>query len=125
MNDEPIYIDAGDEFDLEDHSWKYPDSIENQDIIQKVFSVCGNRKYFHSKKEQRKWKKIDGQISRGAIKKEWVSECIDWAEWKNKKVFAIKVDALGSLVLNKARMQDWLMENQDKLRKEEDYEGWD
>lgn len=121
MNDKPRYIDVGDEFDTEDHSWKYPDDLENQDIIKKVFYICGNRKYFRSQKEARKWRKIDGQLSRGAIKKEWVQSCIDWAHDKNRKVFAIKVDALASLVLNKARMQDWYMENKDKVRGPEDY----
>lgn len=121
MSDDPIYVDIGDEFDNEDNSWKYPHSLQNYDIIMKVFSVCGNRKYFRSKKEFRKWEKIDGQLSRGAIRREWVENCIKWAEEKNMTVCAIKVDALGSLVLNKARMQDWLMENKDSLRRPEDY----
>jgi hypothetical protein len=121
MTDEPIYVEAGDEFDHEDNSWKYPHSLQNYDIIMKVFSVCGNRKYFRSKKEFNKWKRIDGQLSRGAMREEWVENCIKWAEEKNATLCAIKVDALGSLVLNKVCMQDWLLEHKDELRRPEDY----
>ena len=119
--DEPTYIDIGDEFDIEDNSWKYPDDLENQDIIKKVFFICGRRKYFHSKKEGRKWRQIDGQVSRKAIRVEWVNNCIEWAKSRNEHRFSINVTALASLVLNKARMQDWLMKHKDKLRRPEDY----
>ena len=121
MPDDPIYVDVGDEFDIEDNSWKYPDDLEHQDIIMEVFSVCGNRKYFHSKKEGRKWRKIDSQMSKGVVRPEWVRFCIDWAREKNASLCAIKVEALGNLILNKARMQDWLLENRNELRRPEDY----
>jgi hypothetical protein len=115
------YVDVGEEWDEEDFGWRHIDGFENRDIIEKAFRVCGNRKYFKSKKESRKWNMIDGQLSRGAIRKEWVNSCIEWAEDKNSVKFAINVDALASLVLNKARMQDWNLENRDKLRRPEDY----
>lgn len=121
MIDEPIYIDAGDEFDMEDHSWKYPDDLKNQIIIKQVFYICGKRKYFKSKKEARKWRKIDGQIDRGVLPSGWVKNCIDWAKDKNEQLCAIKVDALGSLILNKARMQDWQMEHKRDARKPNDH----
>lgn len=120
--DDPRYINAGEEFDEEDYSWRYIDDFENRDIIEKAFRVCGNRKYFRSQKEARKWRKIDGQISRKAISLQWVNSCIKWAEGKNAMMCAIKVEALGSLILNKARMQDWYAENREELRKTERYE---
>jgi hypothetical protein len=90
-------------------------------MIEKVFRICGNRRYFKSPKEGRQWRKIDGQVSRGVIRREWVDNCIKWAEDKNSMRCAIKVDALGSLIMNRARMQDWLMDNKDNLRRPEDY----
>jgi len=121
MADDLRYIDDGEEWNEEDYSWRHIDDFTNRDIIEKVFRICGNRKYFKSPKEGRRWRKIDGQLSRGAIREEWVNSCIKWAEDKNSVRCVIKVDALGSLVLNKARMQDWYMENRDKLRRPEDY----
>ena len=121
MSDDLRYVNTGEEFDEEDFSWRYIDNFENYDIIERAFRVCGNRKYFRSPKESKKWNKIDGQVSRGAVRKEWVNHCIDWAEDKNSVRFAIKVDALGSYVMNKAAMQDWLMENKNELRTPEDY----
>jgi hypothetical protein len=123
MNEEPIYVDAGDEFDIEDNSWKYPDDLENRDIIKKVFSVCGRKKYFKSKREHRRWKQIDGQISRGVIPVEWVNSCIKWAADRNAQTrgIAIKVDNLATAVLNKARMQDWINEHRGELIDKNDY----
>ena len=118
---DPVYINAGDEFDIEDNSWRYIDDLENQEVIKEVFSICGSRKYFASEKEGRKWRKIDGQLARGAISKDWVANCVNWARKKNLRVCAIKVEALGNLILNKARMQDWLMENKEALRLTETY----
>ena len=121
MKEEPVYIDIGDEFDIEDNSWKYHADFENEDIIEEVFLVCGRRKYFKSKKEARKWRIIDGQISRKVLGLSWVFNCIDWAKTKNEGLCAIKVGALGSLILNKARMQDWLMDHGDDISRPETY----
>lgn len=119
---EPRYIADGDEFDEEDNSWRYPDDLDNQDVIKEVFRICGRRKYFKSQKEARLWRKIDGQISRGLAPMPWVTFCIDWAREKNKQVTAITVDALGSFIMNKARMQDWMGEHKDAFRKPSDYD---
>ena len=119
--EDPRYIDVGEEWDEEDFSWRHIDDFKNYDIIEKAFRICGNRKYFKSPKEARKWRKIDGQLSRGAIREEWVFSCLKWAEEKNSMMCAIKIDALGSLILNKAAMQDWNMENRENLRRPEDY----
>jgi hypothetical protein len=115
------YVDEGEEWNEEDYSWRHIDDFENYDIIERAFKICFNRKYFKSQKEARKWRKIDGQISRGAIRVEWVMNCLKWAEDKNAMGQAIKVDALGSLILNKAAMQDWNIENRESLRRPEDY----
>ncbi len=115
------YINVGEEWDEEDFSWRYIDNFANRDIIEKAFRICGGRKYFRSPKESRKWNKIDGQITRGVIRTEWVDHCMKWAEDKNAMRCVIKVDALGSYILNKAAMQDWSMENRDNLRRPEDY----
>jgi hypothetical protein len=106
--DDPIYVDVGDEFGDEDDSWRYPDDLINQSVIKKVFAICGGRKYFATPKEGRKWRKIDGQISRGLIPSDWIDHCIAWAKKKNFRATLIKVDALGSYILNKAKMQDFL-----------------
>lgn len=118
-DDGPRYVEPGEEFDDEDFSWRYIDDFENRDIIQEVFAVCGGRKYFASQKEARRWRKIDGQITRGLIPIGWVRFCIEWARKKNKGITAIKVEPLGSLVMNKAKMQDWIGEK--KVRSSEDY----
>lgn len=115
------YINAGEEWDEEDYSWRHIDDFKNRDIIEKAFRICGNRKYFKSQKEARKWRKIDGQVSRGLIRTEWINHCMKWAEDKNSMKFAINVEALGSFIMNKASMQDWLIENRDTLMRPEDY----
>jgi hypothetical protein len=110
MSDEPTYVDVGDEFSNEDTAWRYSDDLANQDVMDKVFSVCRRpTKTFKTPKEARKWRKIDGQISRGLIPSSWTEHCIAWAKKKNFRVIAITVDKLGSYVINKAAMQDFLM----------------
>lgn len=121
MTDEPMYVEPGEEFDaVDDYSWRYIDDMENQDIVRTAFLICGGRKYFATPKEARKWRKIDGQITRGLIPIGWVKYCFEWARKKNHRVIAIKVDALGSLIINKAKMQDWLG-SQPKQRSADDY----
>jgi len=122
--DEPTYVDVGDEFGDEDTSWRYPDDLANQDTIKNVFAICGGRKYFANPKEARKWRKIDGQITRGMIGQAWLDHCLEWAKKKNFRATVIKVDALGSYVMNKAKMQDFLTKEIDLTPKDEGEWRW-
>jgi hypothetical protein len=108
MSDEPTYVPLGDEFENEDDSWRYPDDLENQELIKEVFKACGNRRYFKTPKEARKWRRIDGQVSRGVIPQDWVEHCMEWVRKKNRQRTKIIVDALGTYFLNKSAMQDFL-----------------
>jgi hypothetical protein len=119
--DEPIYVEEGEEFDNEDTAWRYITDFKNLDIIERAFKICGKRKYFKSPKEGRLWRRIDSQISKGMIHEKWVDFCLEWARQRNATICAVKIDALGHFIMNKARMQDWLMENRDALRKPSDY----
>lgn len=121
MKAEPVYVNDGEEFDTEDTSWRYIDDFINHDIIERAFRICGNRKYFKSPKEGKLWRRIDSQIAKGMIKKEWVDFCVNWAKERNVTICAIKIEALGHLIMNKARMQDWLMEHKEEVRSAEDY----
>ena len=123
MSDEPTYVAIGDEFENEDDAWRDPDDLENQELIKEVFQVCGNRKYFKTPKEARKWRKIDGQISRGVIPQAWVDHCMEWVRKKNRQRTKIIVDALGTYFLNKAAMQDFLT-NQPVDLKPKSAEEW-
>lgn len=114
LNDEPIYIAAGDEFDMEDNSWRYPDGFKDTALILRAFDICGHRKYFKSQKESRLWKKIDSQASKRVIFPEWIGFCLKWAEKKNTPRCIINVEALGHLILNKARMNDFMREKNSK-----------
>ncbi len=119
---EPRYIADGDEFDEEDNSWRYPDSLNNQDVIHRAFEVCGHRQYFRSQKESRLWHKIDGQVTRGLIPMGWIEVALRWAKMQNAQVIRIKVETLGNFIMNKARMQDWMGEHKDAFRKPSDYD---
>lgn len=121
MSNEPYYASADDPWGDEDNAWRYPDSLTNQGLIKEVFAICGKRKYFRSQRESKKWTRIDSKVTSGAIPVEWTDNCLAWAKEKNTHVIAIKVEALGTLILNKARMNDWKKENPDMLRKPEDY----
>jgi len=121
LSNEPYYADPDDPWGDEDNAWRYPDSLINQTLIREVFDVCGKRKYFRSLRESKKWTRIDNKIIAGSIPIEWVNNCLTWAKGKNTHVVAIKVEALGNLILNKARMNDWKKENPDMLRKPTDY----
>lgn len=114
--DEPTYVDIGDEFDNEDNSWRYSDDLQNKSVMSQVFAVCRRpSKRFKTPKEARKWRKIDGQISRGLIPSDWIEHCLAWAKKKNFRVTAITVDSLGSYVINKAAMQDFLTSKPEDL----------
>lgn len=126
MSEEPRYVD--DPWEEEDNWWK-PDDLVNQDLIISAFLSAGRTsKRFRSKSEKNRWKRIDERISNGKLPKAWVQNCIDWAMGRNKQHFpaiAIKFTALTSLILNGARMDDWLSEHPeaatDYLLAEEDW----
>ena len=118
---EPRYVPDGLEFDEEDLSWRMTGQLVNKDLINEVFSICGGRKYFKSPKESRLWNMIDRQLNKGTLRIEWVNNCIKWARDKNASGAFISVDALGHLVLNKARMMDWLNAHKAELRDTADY----
>lgn len=121
-NMEPRYVPDGLEFDEEDLSWRMTGQFINKDLIDEVFSVCGGRKYFKSPKESRLWNMADRQLSKGTLRIEWINSCIKWARDKNGSGCAINVEALGHLVLNKPRMQDWLMSHKSELRDTTNYD---
>lgn len=122
---DPQYVAAGDEFLEEDNEWMYYTDFKNKQMIAKVFQVCGRRKYFASRKEANLWRKIDSGVHKGTIPMGWVENCIEWGKGKNRGVTAIKVEPLGRLVMNKARMSDWMNEHKNELitpdQKWEDY----
>lgn len=119
---EPRYVPDGLEFDEEDLSWRMTGQLINKDLINEVFSICGGRKYFKSPKEARLWNMIDRQLSKGTLRIEWVNNCVKWARDKNSTGFAINVEALGHLILNKPRMQDWLNSHKKELRDTASYD---
>jgi hypothetical protein len=116
---EQRYVD--DPFEEEDLSWRTPKTgIDNLHAVESAMAVCG-RKYFHSRAEKRKWERIDSNISSGTMPMKWLENCIEWARGKNKGRIIITLPKLTNLVLNRARMTDWLAENPDEGQRTRDY----
>lgn len=119
---EPRYVPDGLEFDEEDLSWRMTGGFTNKSLLDEAFYICGRRKYFKSPKESRLWHMVDRQLSKGVIRIEWVNSCMKWARDKNGGGCAINVEALGHLIVNKARMQDWLISHKTELRDTANYD---
>lgn len=103
------YVD--DPWGEEDNWWK-PDDLVNQVELNSVFSVTRRTaKRFGSKTERSKWNMIDKQLTSGKIPRNWVVNCVAWARKKNaasQPAIAIRFMPLTRLILNKAKMQDWI-----------------
>lgn len=112
---EPRYVD--DPFEDEDLSYRSLSGIENERMVGKAFGITG-RKYFRSPKEKRRWLLIDAQMAKATMPVTWVENCFDWARGKNKHRIIITLPRLINLILNKARMTDWLAEHSDEQSKQ-------
>lgn len=106
------YVDADDPW--EDEQVKKDkvnlSGIEDLELLAKVRAATGRKatSNFASPKEKNRYRLIDKQYRKGTIPSGWIDNCLDWAKSKNKQRIVIMFPSLTSLILNKARMQDWI-----------------
>jgi len=83
--------------------------IVNLHVVEKAMRICRRTVHpFHDVADKNKWLRIDKQISKGTIPMPWVENCFEWAREMNKERLIIMMPSLASLIINKARMTDWL-----------------
>lgn len=115
--DEVYYGDLdsdGNPIDDEKLGYLTTDGIVNLRMVEKAQKVCRRPSHpFHSNKDKRKWMRIDTQFTAGKIPRRWIDFCFEWVSEKNKIRTIITMDKLANLILNKARMTDYLSKNPD------------
>ena len=113
---EPTYEDVDDEGNPYQARWERPAYADTskagyKDILERIFSTCGNRKYFGSAREAKDWRLICRKIDRDQIPLGWIESCIAWVTEKNKDRLVITFSAVESLILNSSKMKDWEARN--------------
>ncbi len=109
---EPTYEDIDEGGDPISGAYKRPDwmtiaNVSYPHLCKSAMWACGGRKYFGSKKERAKWKKITNSLRNDRMQEAWVEFCIEWAEEKNKERVTIIFDHLLNFILNASKMKDW------------------
>lgn len=68
------------------------------------------KKVFQSESEQRKWLRIEKAYEKGKIPDAWIENCLKWCKKMNGmgSHLVIKLPAVMSLILNEAKMNDFI-----------------